>query len=137
MRVLICVLVFLTFSCSNSEEDTSNICNPVVIDESKYNSSQNFGTNLTEFEVVGDCLMVKLGVGGCDDEHTIEMVSDGSWAYSLPPQITFDFYDQNPQICQAYFIIDRAFDLSPLKELYDGDFIIKFRNSDHSFTYGQ
>ena len=137
MRVFLCLFVFLAFSCSDSDPDTYSTCIPVDFDESKFNSSENFGANLTEFSIEGSCLSVTLGVSGCDDDHILEMVSDGSIAESFPPQITFDFYDQNPQDCEAYFLLDREYDLSPIKELYDGEIIIRFRNNDKSIEYNQ
>lgn len=137
MRVFLCLFVFFAFSCNNSDSELPSDCVPIVLDGSKFNSAQNFGTNLTEFTIDDDCLMVKLGISGCDDNHILEMVSDGSIAESFPPQITFDFYDQNPQDCEAYFIVERAFDLSPIKALVDGEIIIRFRNNDKSVQYGQ
>jgi hypothetical protein len=137
MRVFLCLLIFLAFSCSDSDSNPSDSCIPVIFNESKFNSAQNFGVNLEEFSIDGSCLSVKLGVSGCDDDHTLEMVSDGSIAESLPPQITFDFYDKNPQACQAYFIVEREYDLSPIKELYEDEIIIRFRNSDKSLVYIQ
>ena len=67
---------------------------------------------------IGLCLKVKLGVSGCDDAHDIELVSDGAVAPSDPAWVLFDFYDNNPQLCEAYFIIDNEYDLSPIKEKY-------------------
>ena len=135
MRVFLCLFVFLVFSCSDSDPDSSDTCVPVIFNDSKFNSTLNFGVNLNEYTIKESCLTVKLGISGCDDDHTIEMVSDGSIAESFPPQITFDFYDQNPQDCEAYFIVEREYDLSPIIELYDGEIIIRFRNNDKSITF--
>ena len=135
MKVFICLFVVLAFSCSTSDSDSTDSCKPVVFDDSKFSSSDNFGANLIEYTISGSCLSVKLGVSGCDDDHTLEMVSNGSILKTNPPQMTFDFYDENPQLCLAYFTVDRKFDLSKIKELHDGKIIIRFRNNDISFTY--
>lgn len=136
MRVFLCLFIFLVFSCSNSDTDSPDSCIPVIFDETKFNSTQNFGVKLDEYSINGSCLTVKLEISGCDDDHTIDMLSDGAIAESFPPQITFDFYDNNLQPCDAYFIVEREYDLSPIKELYDdGDIIIHFRNNDKSVHY--
>lgn len=138
MRVYLYLFVFLAFSCSDSDTDQSVTCVPVVLEQDKFNSAPNFGTNLNEFSLNGSCLTVKLGISGCDDDHILEMVSDGAIAKTNPPQITFDFYDNNIQDCEAYFIVEREYDLSPINELYDGEeIIVTFRNNDKSFTYVQ
>jgi hypothetical protein len=141
MRVFLCLFVFLAFSCSNSDSEPSDLisdnCVPVIFDNSKFNSPENFGVNLDEYSINGSCLTVKLSFSGCDNDHTIEMVSDGAIAESEPPQITFDFYDQKQQDCEAYFTVDREYDLSPIQELNEGRIIIKFRNNDKFVHYDQ
>lgn len=135
MRVFLCLFVFLAFSCSDSDTTTSNDCKPVIFDSTKFNSIANFGVGLNDFTLDGDCLNVTISVSGCDEEHPIDMVSDGAIAESFPPQITFDFYDGTPQDCEALFVLERSFDLSPIRDLYDGEIIIVFRNNDKSITY--
>lgn len=138
MRVFLCLFVFVIFSCSDSEPaDSNGICDPIQVNESKFNSQQSPRVDLLEFELKENCLEVKLGVSGCDDNHTIDMVTDGFLAESLPPQITFDFYDNNLQDCEAYFTIDRSYDLTPIQEIYDGEIIIRFLNNDKFFNYLQ
>jgi hypothetical protein len=137
MRVFLCLFVFLAFSCSDSDPDFTDTCIPVVFEINKFNSAPNYGANLTELSIDGSCLTVKLGVSGCDDDHELEMVSDGAFAKSFPPQVTFDFYAPNPQLCEAYFLIEKQYDLSPLDEFGEEDIIINFRNNDNSITYSQ
>lgn len=135
MRVFLCLFIFLAYSCSDNNDSAPEDCVPVSFDSSKFNSSANYGALINDFTIDGNCLSISLGVSGCDDVHPIEMVSDGAIAESFPPQITFDFYDGTPQDCEAIFTLDREFDLSPIRELYDGEIIIRFRNSDKSVTY--
>jgi len=129
MRVFYCLFLFLCFSCSDNDSGSPESCIPVIFDESKYNSSQNFGVNLIEYKLEDLCLKVKLGVSGCDNEHAIELVSNGAVAPSDPTIVFFDFYDMNPQLCEAYFTIEKEFDMTPIKEKYSEDITVEFRNN--------
>ena len=84
---------------------------------------------LLEYAIDDNCLKVKLQLSGCDANHAIEMVSDGRFNYTDPPRITFDFYDNNPQLCKALFIVDREYDLSFLKDEHNDDIIVIFRDN--------
>ncbi len=129
MRVFFCLFLLLCFSCSDNESDSSDSCVSVIFDESKFNSSQNFGVDLIELDIEDYCLKVKLGVSGCDDDHTIELVSNGAVAPSDPTMVYFDFYDNDPQLCEAYFTLDREFDMTPIRARYNEDIIVAFRNN--------
>ena len=133
MRVFICLFLFLAISCSNNDADTSNSCVPILIDDSKFNSTENDVVNLLEFTLEGYCLKVNLGVSGCDANHIIDMVYDGSILESFPPQVIFDFYDNNPQQCEAYFEIERKYDLSSLLNSSTDEIVVRFRDNDISF----
>lgn len=132
MRVFFCLFLILCFSCSNNDSETPNSCVSIIFDESKFNSSENFGINLIEYSLEDFCLKVKLGVSGCDDNHIIDLVSDGAIAPSDPTIVFFDFYDNNPQLCEAYFTLDREFDLEPIQTKYNEDIIVGFRNNQGS-----
>lgn len=129
MRVFFCLFLSLCISCSKTDTDNINSCTPAEFDESKYNSNQNFGLNLIEYNLEGLCLSVSLGVSGCDDNHTIDMVSDGLVQQTQIELVEFDFYDNNPQACEAYFIIKRDFDLTPIQERYTVPVVVNFRGN--------
>ena len=100
MRIIIvCFLILGLISCSDKDTDVlpSPRCETaVVVDADLYNATDFEGADLIDFELDGDCLKVQLGVSGCDDNHTIQMITDGHFSFSLPPAITFDFLDENP-----------------------------------------
>jgi len=134
MRVFYCLFLFLCFSCSKDDPDIPDGCVPVIFDESKFNSTSNFGLNLIEYSLEESCLQVTLGVSGCDDAHVIELVSNAAVSPSSPALVIFDFYDNDPQLCEAYFTIEREFDVSPIREKFGFDIIMRFRNNEGSVT---
>lgn len=136
MRVFSFFLFFAFFlsSCDNNEEQVP-YCSPIIISQELYQDLVPNQVNVTEVALDEDCLTVTMAISGCDNEHTINMISDGEIAESFPVQITFDFEDLNPQDCEALFMIDRQFDLSELRDLVEGDISIRFRNSDKSILY--
>lgn len=82
-------------------------------------------------------MSVSLGVSGCDADHTIDMMTDGDILITdSHPILFFDFYDQNPQLCEAYFTLEREYDLSEVSMLVDGNIRIQFRNNDKTFLLG-
>ena len=138
MKVFIFLLFIGVFisSCDKEDQGMSDTnCIPVIISTLQYSETPPGQVNIVEAEVSDDCLTVSLGVGGCDVNHTINMISDGGIDESFPSQITFDFKDEQPQLCQAYFVVERKFDLLPIRDLTDEDLIIRFRNSAVSVMY--
>lgn len=132
--------VFIAFSCDKKKTlggDGISVpeCEAVVISNSIFQDLAPNQATLIELSIEDDCLTLLLGISGCDADHTLNMISDGGIAESLPVQITFDFQDENPQDCEAYFELDRQFDLSPIRDLIEDDIIIRFRNSDSSILY--
>jgi hypothetical protein len=141
MRVFSFLILFSVFalSCDKNLAYGDGIsvpdCTPVIISIENYQDLDPNQVFVSEVSLKGDCLTVNLGISGCDSDHVITMISSGAIAKSLPPQITFDFQDNNPQMCEAFFNIERQFDLSPIRQLIEDDIIIRFRNSEHSILY--
>lgn len=132
MRVFFCLFLALFYSCSDKDSDLRESCIPVLFDADKYNSSQNFGIDLIDYRLDELCLKVELGVSGCDDAHVIQLISNGAVAPSDPTVVYFDFYDENPQSCKAYFTIEKEYDMTPIKEKYAEDIIVLFRSNEGS-----
>lgn len=122
-------------SCDCSEDPQTDECKDIIISQSQFNNLDPNQASVSSLSIEDDCLTVMLGVGGCDTNHDIDMISDGSIAESFPPQITFDFKDLDLQACNAFFQIERQFDLSEIGSVQDGDIWINFRNSDIRILY--
>jgi len=141
MRVFpfIFCFVLLALSCNkkvtNGDGMSTSECEAVIISNSIFQELEPNQAAISELSIEDDCLTLMLGFGGCDADHTFKMISDGGIAESLPVQITFDFQDEKPQDCKAYFEIETQFDLSPIRDLITDDIIIRFRNSDSSILY--
>ena len=76
---------------------------------------------IQEMNIEDDCLTIQVGFSGCDDNHTILMVTDGSVAESFPVQVTFILSDENPQACQAFFVKELKYDLTQLDDVLQGE----------------
>ena len=134
------IICFSALSCDKGipygdDAISGPLCAPIVISHEIYQDLDPNQASVSEVSIDGDCLIVKLGVSGCDSDHIINMISDGGIAESNPPQITFDFLDKNPQVCLAFFMIERHFDLAAIRDLIEDDIIIRFRNSEFSILY--
>lgn len=140
MKLLVFVLfsgVFLSSCHKEIISQSDSNCVPVVISQDDFLEIPAGQINITQANISDDCLTMTLGISGCDMNHTIKMISDGGIDESLPSQITFDFEDEEPQLCEAYFIIERQYDLLPIRVLTEEDIIIRFRNSALSVLYNK
>lgn len=118
IRILISLLVLSIGACSNDDPVNENCPDRIIVSESKYQSINNDNAVLIqEMSIEDDCLKMKVGFSGCDDGHTIEMVTDGAVAESFPVQVYFKLSDENPQACQAFFVKELSFDLSQLDQV--------------------
>jgi len=139
MRVFfpLLLLVLLSFSCSKenvTEAPTSN-CPSVIIDEPAYNDLSFFLADVLEVSFDGFCMNVKLGVGGCDTDQEIDMLTNGNYFYSSPAGIEVDFRVNEPQPCNAYFPIEKTYDISSLLPQDVTEFVFFFRGQDITITY--
>jgi hypothetical protein len=115
IRFIVLTVVLMATACSEDDPINENCPDRIIVSESKYQSVNNDNAVLIqEMSIEDDCLLMKVGFSGCDDEHTILMVTDGSVAESFPVQVYFKLSDENPQACQAFFVKDLAFDLDQL-----------------------
>ena len=124
--------LFVFSSCSDTEN--LNSCDPVVFDQSKFNEEGHYGINLIDYSLIDNCLKVTLGISGCSADHRIEMISDGAEAPSFPTVIFCDFYDYDPELCEAYFTVEREYDVSPIQDKFGKTIIVQFRDNEGSFT---
>ncbi len=140
MRVFpfIIFLALVSLSCDNNTDDgnaSDSDCTPVIISESIFQNLTPSQLFIEELSIDGDCLTLKINLTGCDDDHTVDLISDGGIDESLPVQITFALRDNKLQDCEAIFLIEKQFDLLPIRGLADGDIMIRFVNSDKTILY--
>ena len=108
-------LLILFFSACSDDPINEDCPDRILVNDSKYQSIEDHqGLFIQEMEITDDCLRINIGFSGCDDGHTINMVTDGSVAESFPVQVRFKLEDKNPQACQAFFVKDFFFDLHQL-----------------------
>ena len=110
-------------------------CKPILIDESLFNDSDFATGGLVEYSLEGDCLSVQIGLGGCSPDHTIEMVTDGVLLESFPPKLVFKFVDKNPELCLAYFVLERQYDLRAIADITESNVIIEIKDQNKSINY--
>ena len=134
MRVFSFLLVFSVLALSCDKEISS--CTPVIISNEIYQDLDPNQVSVLEASIEDDCLYVDIGIGGCDPEHKINLITNGAFAPFDPTSyMFFDFQDENPQLCEAYFTLKRQYDLAPISELINEDIIIAFRNSAITVLY--
>jgi len=140
MRVFFsfCFLLTLGISCQNND-GLPDSCRNFLIEPEITDKITNAHARIVEHEVIDDCLKVTLTVGGCDDAHDIDLITTGEINESFPVQIPFYFRDNDPQLCQAIFTLEREFDLSRIKSEFDvdGDIRMVFHLSQQEILYSE
>ena len=123
MKKILIGLVLITAFISCSDTDEVEHCGPpLIIDEDLFQSvDPDPGLFIIDHNLDDECLILTIGFSGCDPEHTIQLVTDGAVAESFPVQVQFKLNDLNPQLCEAYFEKEYAFDLDELDDLLDSE----------------
>jgi hypothetical protein len=66
--------------------------------------------------VQGDCIEMKVSYSGGCAEHRFELVWDGNWAESMPPQVSLRLvHHNNNDHCRAIKSEKLTFDIKPLR----------------------
>ena len=69
--------------------------------------------------IVGDTLTIAVSYGGGCEDHDFTLVASNAFAESHPVQLRgIVAHDAHGDRCRAYLIEDYAFDLTPIKTLY-------------------
>ena len=118
------------YSCGDQEASSDRTCSPFIISSEKYNDSESIFVSALSAYIDDSCLYVELGISGCSADQEIDMVTDGAVDDSLPQQISFKFLNVTPELCEAYFVIEYAFDLTDVNSLLDSAVMINLSESD-------
>lgn len=117
--IYITTLILLVSSCGESEPSMISDCGKVVIiDFDQYNDiSSASAIFISDLDLTEDCLSVTLGYSGCNAGHEFDLITGGDLTESVFAQVHLKFRDNQPQECEAFFMENYEFDLSPLKNL--------------------
>lgn len=130
--LLVALLSILLINCKNKKDATTeampdkeeatdvseNIESDVkkVTVERSYHFRETDDYNLDTMWMVKDTLFLKVQYsGGCED-HEFELMSNGAYAKSMPPQMTLHLeHDANNDMCRAMITEELKFDLTPVR----------------------
>ncbi len=123
----------IAIACSKGDPADSDCGKLAVIDNQRYNERtlQDSLLNILEDPIIADnCLTLTVGYSGCNNNHVLDLVNDGSIAKSLPVQTNFRLVDNNPQLCDAYFTDTFYCDLSSLKVIFKNEKTVRLNFPD-------
>ncbi|MGZ4061154.1 MAG: hypothetical protein ACXVPU_19135, partial [Bacteroidia bacterium] len=90
--------------------------------------------NVDSLAVNGDILSIFVNYGGGCKEHTFELVSDGMYSKSLPPQISVCLkHTNNSDNCRKLVMRELKFNISKLK--YTGSKTVTIKLVDKQINY--
>lgn len=121
---------------------TAGLANPApVIKEVTITPGANMSDigntyQLMGMEIKDDVLTLNVEYSGGCKEHTWELISNGSYAKSLPPQITVCLKHNNHEdACRRLTMGPISFNISKLKHAGNNELIIKCGEQQASYKY--
>ncbi len=84
--------------------------------------------------IVGDVLFVFVNYSGGCNEHSFELISNGKYAKSLPPQLSLCLkHSNNGDMCKKLVSQELKFDISKIK--YQASKALEIKLGDKSINY--
>lgn len=134
MRVLLIIVGFilLTISCVKTDDCSKDI---LIVDNIETESSG--GINIRSLEIDEECIYFELSIGGCDNNHEVDLITSGNYEGTDNIVITLAFRDNDPQTCKALFYKNYSYNLSVIDDIMDNnnEVVIYFKGSDQSIVY--
>ncbi len=92
---------------------------PVIIDESAYDTSSREAFDFFRVDLDGDLLAIEISYSGSQISHDFELIGAGEFMESYPIQTSVIFsHDSNGDLGEALITKELIFDLKPLKEAF-------------------
>lgn len=137
------LLIFLLNGCKNQSKtaEDSNTMQAesypeVIVDQGYTNFKNKVPVTIKYMEIDGDILTLAISFSGGCDEHEFELICNGAYAKSYPPQLTlFLRHDDKDDRCRS--IVDKKlnFNLKPVQYPGTGQIVLKFNNTKEFIHY--
>ena len=112
------IIGMIFISCSDDETAINETCgsNAEVIAETIFNDITTSNYTISDVNLNGDCLEIKIGSSGCNaDQWQMNLYSTDSFYTVYPYQRTVKLKLINNQECLAVFQKTKSFDLTPFQ----------------------
>lgn len=136
-------LIFLLNSCKNQSKTTGDSTvmqaeayPEVIVDQGYTNFKNKVLVTIKYMEIEDDILTLAISYSGGCAEHEFELISNGAYAKSYPPQLTlFLRHDDKEDRCRS--IVDKKlnFNLKPVQYPGTGQVVLKFNNTKEYIHY--
>jgi hypothetical protein len=133
--IILILLVFHGFSCTNSYIDNSEECLTIDFNNTVFAEGPvDPGMIINDCYIQGDCLLISLSYAGGCTEHNIGMAAMG-WVKTNPAQVDGKIIHQNDDSCEAWITEELVFDLLPLRYENDSLLIINLEGFDKQIIH--
>jgi hypothetical protein len=103
-------------TCFNGQVPSAP-CKPLTVGDDPMFSTEHSAVQISQVWIEGDCLKIKGGFSGCNDDISdFILYHDGMISKSNPSQVKLVVANAHPTLCEAYFTKTFSFDLSALKQ---------------------
>ena len=122
LAILYSTIGLVLTACDDyTETDCFTACSqPVIINADEYQNAPNDALEIVNFQLEGDCLVIRFESGGCDgNSWGIKLIDSEAIMESYPPQRNLRLSLKNQEPCDAIVIKEVAFNISSLRLIYD------------------
>ena len=118
--LIISVFLISIFSCEENVVSDDFRNESVIIDSNLYNQSESNNYSITNVQLNGDNLTIRISSSGCSSDSWKAILIDANEILeSYPIQRKIKLSLENNEACLAVFEKEFTFDISSLKEDYD------------------
>lgn len=139
VRSLAFILILVT-ACHNKSmtqsADTTPKTNEVKIDPATDMSATGAAYRLDSLSLNGDVLSVFVNYSGGCKEHTFELISNGMYAKSMPPQISLCLkHTNNEDMCKKLVVQELKFNISKIKYERSKSLVVRLGDKGLNYNY--
>ena len=134
--ILLGLLSISSFTSCSDDSDSSQCNQSIKISASGYDNGPDDHVQITNAEIMDNCLKITFGASGCSGDNWIVELYDASVVLeSFPVQRNIRLSLDNKEDCLAFFTREISFDLTPIEiEEYE-TIILNLKDFDRSIRY--
>ena len=141
--VIVSVVTTIGYGAIILNENPSQNSNQIILDQTAYSNARQDSYNINNVTLEADILTIAVSYGGGCADHYFSLIGSTTFMESFPVQMNILLsHNANGDNCEAFFMKDLVFDLSPIKNLFQqsysetsGTVILNLDGSNDSISY--
>ncbi len=117
--VIISIVTTIGYGAILLNENINRDSNQIILDQTAYSNALQDPYNIINVTLEADILTIAVRYGGGCADHYFSLIGSTAFMESYPVQLNILLsHNANGDNCEALFMKELVFDLSPIKKLY-------------------